>query len=500
MKKLNLIFIAILLFALTLKTITLLNWHGLTFDEMVSADLAQKSLTEVLYYSQWETHPPLYYLVLDMWGHIFGQFERSWRALSLLISMSSLVAIYFLAKELFGKRVGLIAMFLFSISVFFNFYGLWLRMYSLAILLSILSFYFFLKIINNENKKKIWITLYVIVTAVNLYTHLFSLFVLLAQASYVAILKLRRSINREKTIQLLICIGINILIFLPWLIFGFLRKLSAINPDAWYFSDQSGELLGLYAIVSRLFILTDNTTVAQLGLAALLVIFLAALFIVKKERNNWNVALDSGNSNIFVWLIFVITFFFIITTGMFRLRFYFLPAIGLILLAAYSLNKIKEIKFLFLVIIFISALSISGLYGLARGLETGWAVVGTFIESNEEMGDIVLLAHPNHALPLKFYYHKDMQPIVIGDQEIYRQDLTKAILQNNIYSGARSDELEILKNLTKNKKRIFLVYSGSGFKTDQDRIKDRLVGDGWQITKKYENDNFDKPGVMVLSK
>jgi len=499
MKK-NILFIVIFFFALTLKTITMLNWHGLTFDEMVSADLAQKKISDVIYYSQWETHPPLYYLVLNLWGHIFGQFEASWRALSLVISLSSLAAFYFLAKELFGKKAGLIAMFLFSISVFFNFYGLWLRMYGLAILLSILSFYFFIKIVNQKNKIYLWIIFYLLATVANLHTHLFSLYSVFAQSLFIISLYLKKSINRQKFIRLSFVIGAGIICFLPWVFFSFVNKLQSLNPNAWYFFDHADELLGLYAIITRLFVLTKNAIVANLSLTILLMILFSTFFIINKEKDGWKIKLDGSNNLLYSLFIFAVSIFSIAITGMFRLRLFSLPAIGLLLLVAYGLSKIKNIRLLIVSLLTIFFLTAPGLYLLAKSTSSGWTEIGAFIKNNEKNGDAIVVTHPNHLLPLKFYYHENLPQIIIGDQAPYSEDLTRAILENNIYSGAQIEEKNTLRNITANKKRIFLVYSGSGFKTDQDNIKNWFIENSWKIYKSYNNESLDNPGVWLLTK
>jgi 4-amino-4-deoxy-L-arabinose transferase-like glycosyltransferase len=500
MKKHQIIFLIIFLFALVVKTISLLHWHGLTFDEMISADLAQKSLAEVFYFAQWETHPAFYYLLLNLWGHAFGQFERSWRALSLVISLASLTGIYFLAKELYGRKAGLIAMFLFSISVFFNFYGLWLRMYGLAIFFSIISFYLFIKIFNTKGKNYLWIIFYIIASSANLYTHLFSLFALLAQALFLLAVYLKKAVSRQQAVRLLISLGASFIIFLPWLIFGFAQKLRNLNGGAWYFSDHSDELLGIYAIITRLFVLTENAIIANIGLTILLIIFSSALVIIVIEKDELKIKLDNSNQLLYALLIFFVPLFLIMLIGLFRLRFFWLVALGLILVISYGLSKIKNLKWLTAALLLISLLSAPGMYSLARLTSSGWSEVGGFIAKNEKNGDVIVAAHPNHLLPLKFYYRGNLPELVIGNQEPYQQDLTRAILLNNIYSNTSAEEESILKIISADNQRIFLVYSGGGFNTDQDKIKNWFLENNWRLNNSYENKSLDHPGVWLLEK
>ncbi|HEU5122140.1 MAG TPA: hypothetical protein VFT59_04805 [Candidatus Saccharimonadales bacterium] len=42
------------------------------FDEAYSIILAKKPISELLYLTSIDTHPPLYYLLLKLWASIFG--------------------------------------------------------------------------------------------------------------------------------------------------------------------------------------------------------------------------------------------------------------------------------------------------------------------------------------------------------------------------------------------------------------------------------------------
>ncbi len=49
-----------------------------------------------------ETHPPLYYLLLNIWRHSFGEGDVSARSFSLAMSLVAIVLVYFVAKLLHG--------------------------------------------------------------------------------------------------------------------------------------------------------------------------------------------------------------------------------------------------------------------------------------------------------------------------------------------------------------------------------------------------------------
>src|SRR5690349_18002504 len=69
--------------------------RSLWFDEAFSVDLATKPVWAVLRslpYS--DTHPPLYYVLLGGWIHIFGSSETAVRALSALIGFLMVPLLY----------------------------------------------------------------------------------------------------------------------------------------------------------------------------------------------------------------------------------------------------------------------------------------------------------------------------------------------------------------------------------------------------------------------
>lgn len=83
--------------------------------------------------------PPLYALIINRWVTVFGGSDFALRAFSALVSIISLMVVYFLGNTLFGKRVGLCTGLVQAISPFDIAYAQEARMYSLVVLFSALS-------------------------------------------------------------------------------------------------------------------------------------------------------------------------------------------------------------------------------------------------------------------------------------------------------------------------------------------------------------------------
>ena len=63
-----------------------------------------------------ENSPPLYYMAIDGWMHLFGAGEAAMRSLSLVASVLTLPLIYLIGRELSDPRRGLIATLIFALS------------------------------------------------------------------------------------------------------------------------------------------------------------------------------------------------------------------------------------------------------------------------------------------------------------------------------------------------------------------------------------------------
>ena len=142
-------------------------------DEAWAATLAIKPFLQIIKIVAKDTSPPLYYLLLHGWMRIFGSSEIAIRSLSFLFFLATVLTVYFIGKRLWDRKTGLIASLLALTNPFLFTYAFEGRMYSLLVLTSTLSLYFFLK-------KHRWG--FILATTAALYTHHFSLFVVIFEA------------------------------------------------------------------------------------------------------------------------------------------------------------------------------------------------------------------------------------------------------------------------------------------------------------------------------
>ena len=199
-------------------------------DESFSVVLAKHNLFDIIRITAQDFTPPLYYFFLHGWMQLFGTSEIAVRSLSLLFFLLIPLALFYLAKDFFGKKIALLASGLVLLYPFLFGYAFEARAYTLLTFLTTLSMAFFLK--------KRW-TLYVITTVAALYTHNFTVFIILAQILYFLV-----ALRKEWRSILLSFVGIGLL-YLPWMTTIY-QQVTRVNGDFWIDTPTWDTLKNMY--------------------------------------------------------------------------------------------------------------------------------------------------------------------------------------------------------------------------------------------------------------
>ncbi len=179
------------------------------FDEAYSAQLASRSAPELIAVVRAEdTHPPLYYLLLSLWGRVFGTGDAALRSLGAVASVVTVAGTWWIGRRLGGPTVGALAAFVTATSPFQVFAAQEARMYALLGLLTALSWGALL--VACDGRRGGWIA-YVIASSLAVYTHYFAFLNLAGQGIYV--LATARQQWRAWTLSQL-AVGV---LFSPWL-------------------------------------------------------------------------------------------------------------------------------------------------------------------------------------------------------------------------------------------------------------------------------------------
>jgi uncharacterized membrane protein len=148
----------------------------------------------------------------------FGDSEIAVRLLSVVFGIAAIPVIYELGRLLFNREAGLVGALVLALSVFQIFYSQDARMFSLLVLLSLLSLYFF--ILYLQRPSRLILVAYVLVTVLLLYTDVYGLFVVIVENVYLlglfAISPATRRLLRIK--EWIVLQSAIFVLFAPWIV------------------------------------------------------------------------------------------------------------------------------------------------------------------------------------------------------------------------------------------------------------------------------------------
>ncbi len=161
----------------------MLRWRSaspLWLDEAQCVAIARLPIAQLVSTLRQDGSPPLYYLMLHFWMHIFGSGATSARSLSGVISVATLAPMWCIGRRLGGSKVAWISVLLLASSPFAVRYGSEARMYALVMLLSLLLLITAWRCAQAPTSNRI--ALVAIVTTAMLLTHYWTLFLVAAVA------------------------------------------------------------------------------------------------------------------------------------------------------------------------------------------------------------------------------------------------------------------------------------------------------------------------------
>lgn len=126
--------------------------QSLWLDEAINIVAAQKfSLWGmVTQYSIADFHPPGYFVILWVWGRLFGLSELSARLPSVIFGVLTILLLYLIGKKLVSKQLGLLSAVLLAMNPLHIYYSQEARMYSLAAFAVSLNMLFFINLIKGD--------------------------------------------------------------------------------------------------------------------------------------------------------------------------------------------------------------------------------------------------------------------------------------------------------------------------------------------------------------
>jgi mannosyltransferase len=383
-----------------------LGTQSLWWDESYSVWISKMGLSQIVATAAaGDNHPPLYYLLLHYWTMLFGTSEVVVRLPSVLFGVLAIPMTYAVGRRLFKEEVGLFAALILAFSTFNIQYSQEARMYSLMLLLVLLSMYFFIRFLQ-RNTVAVSVG-YVLCTTLLLYTHVYGAFVVIAQN--VCLLTLL-CLSREHAVRLRHWITLQVLLvafFAPW-IRVLTSQISYVEQGFWISSPTMNDL------IVTLYTYAGTTNLLRLFFA----LCVLSLFTYRKLRGSvdwkapvkalrsyaWEVSFTKDYGALYfltVWLLAINFIPFVISlysSPVYLTRYTIAASVALYLIVAKGISHINYRYAKLAVVIVVVVLSAPILqtyytapYTIMDGLKPQIREATGFINENAKNGDLVLL-------------------------------------------------------------------------------------------------------------
>ena len=207
-----------------------LNCYSLWFDEMMQVMVASAEWKSLFHHVSLHSSPPLDYILMKFVILMFGNADWVVRMPALLFGVASLPVFYCLASALTNQQNGLIASTLLAFAPMAILYSQEARMYSLFLLLSLISYYLTLLLIEKNNLKTGLLLGFV--NGLLILTHYFGVFVIALETAMLIFWSLVSGNTRNKVRLVVASLMLTFLVFLPWLSTFLSRQMGMEIPYA----------------------------------------------------------------------------------------------------------------------------------------------------------------------------------------------------------------------------------------------------------------------------
>lgn len=457
MRKENLKFLFVLIFALILRLINLKQSFWL--DE--AAQLIE-SLRP--FWQQFDLvadfHPPLYHILLHFWLYL-GKTEVWARLLSVGFALGSIFLIYKIGKLLTDKKTALISALFLAISPYHLWYSQETRPYMVFLTFSLVSTYFLIA------KKWLW---YCLVLIFSLYTHYFTLFMLVSHIIYVFIFE------KKYVKNFLASSIISVVVFAVWMpkLLGQLALGTNGLFQGWT-DVVSVSPVKTIALTFAKFIFgrgtIDNNFLYAIVVLPVFVLFVFSLVATRKEKSGKILAIL-----FFIpFLISEIFSLFVSINAPQRLIF-LLPIFYLILSS--GINRLNH-KLQLLAISIVFLISLGGVYQYytdSNVQREQWREAVAFTEQENNLQSVALFVFPGPFAPYTWYTKGNIDAWGIAPKFILIDD-----------------DLRVLTYRLQTKKKIYLYQYLTGLTDPKEKTRKLLETQGFR-----ESDIKNFPGVGFI--
>jgi mannosyltransferase len=256
----------------------------LWLDEALSVNVASLPFGDIPDWLRHDGAPPLYYFMLHAWTEVFGTSDFAVRSLSGILSVATLVPMWFAGRRIAGRAGAWIAVLILASSPFAIQFGSEARMYSLVMLLVTVGYLAVRRLLERPSLGRQAVV--AVVTGLLLYTQYWSFYLIAVVAALFVWLAWRGADDglRRAGRAGLVAVVAGVITFLPWI------------PTFLYQSEHTGTPWGdpIFITASFAFALRDFAGGEHSEAYALLVVLITLTLVAVLGRaiDRYRVELD----------------------------------------------------------------------------------------------------------------------------------------------------------------------------------------------------------------
>lgn len=359
-------------------------------------------------------YKPVYFMLLKLWMNLFGGGELINRFLSVIFGVLTVFLIYKTGKMLFNDKVGLISAFILAISSFHIYHSQQIRQHSFLTFLTLLSFFFFLKLITTPSY--IYLIYNALVNIIILGTHPYGLSVIVAQNLFFLFRIKDKALKTKWALSQLAVLCCVLWFFVP--------NRALISEKIWWIAKPNfGSLIETFETFSfggwsygigDFKIDTELLRIPKYLLVIYAVLFIFGLIPYKNNAVNFSNSLDV-NDRIFLlisWLFVPIGLAFLWPVihyrSVYAIKHLIIVSPAYYILLARGIYQLKRSWIqvpIVLVILFLSAFSWRVMYG--NDLHPHWEEAADYVRANVQKGDIIVVSTLKEIMPFMYHFRNE---------------------------------------------------------------------------------------------
>jgi uncharacterized membrane protein len=437
----QILLVSIVLLAFTVRVVRL-DSQPLWWDEGYSVFFATRDLATMLERTAIDIHPPLYYVLLQVWTTFAGKGAVAARLLSVTIGVATIPLMYALTHRLFNARVALVAALIFALAPLHVYYSQEVRMYGLVTLLGLVSLYLFVRLLAmtpGEPRTALVALAYISVTTAALYTQYYAAFIVVFEIAVWLVIPVHKSkftiqkpqhtirilnyelriTSHESTLHCLTAWCAIALLYLPWILYAgaklftyvtakiAIEKYAPLDPITFLVQHLAAFSVGHLTAWTWL----AWTSVVMIGLAVV-----GSVQVSKETSRQGNKSLIHSSTCLLVYLYACVPLALGYLVNLFypfhpihgeRLLLFAAPAFYL--LAALGINALWELRAALgilatMVVALISALALYDFYAVPRYPKDDYRPLIAEMQTLAQPGDLFLAIYPWQIGYLETYY------------------------------------------------------------------------------------------------